>query len=72
MNAATADKIEFIEVLKSFCDHTRGMNMNYTGSVLKLLHEKINADGTAKKTKNSRGGKNMRSARKSNESKKER
>ncbi len=66
----TVDKIEFIEVLKSFCDHTRGMNVNYTGSVLKLLHEKINADGTVKRTRNSRGGKNMKSTRKSKESKK--
>ena len=69
---SAADKFEFVEVLKSFCDRTRGMNMDYSGSVLKLLHEKINADGTAKKTKNSRGGKNMKSMRKSKESKKER
>jgi hypothetical protein len=67
-----ADKIEFIEVLKSFCDRTRGMNMNYTGSVLKLLHDKINADGTTKRARNSRGGKNIKSTRKSKESKKER
>lgn len=38
------DKKGFVEVLDSFCGHTREVNRNYTTAVLRLLREKIETD----------------------------